>query len=81
MRNDFKPSPAHRLGETILANRAAKAAIHCPECGGDTRDGLKDGQLWRICSTRSCTWTGSHLAQAEAAARAANVACGVGRAK
>ncbi len=77
MQNKSNSTTAHLLGETILANRAAKAAIHCPECGGDTRDGLKDSQLWRVCATRSCTWSGEHMIEAEAAARVANVACGV----
>ena len=74
MRNKSNSSPT-LLQQTILANRAAKHRVTCPECGAATRDALRHGnQLWRICSTRSCTWSGEHLVEAEAAARAANVA-------
>ena len=80
MRNNSNSSTARIMQETILANRAAaQPAATCPDFHGATRTANRAGRLMRVCSDRSCSWGGEHLVEAEAAARAANLAMGVAR--
>jgi hypothetical protein len=65
------------LHHTIVTNRAAtQPTTTCPECHGVTRTANRAGRLMRVCCSRSCSWGGEHMVEAEAAARAAMAAKG-----
>ena len=75
-RSDLRPSAGRLQQETILNNRAARSANHCPECGAPSSSNILRTLLARtgsrctgqVCTAR-CGWEGAPVATLDAAGR------------
>ena len=51
---------AERQQHTIRANQAAlQPSATCPVCGAKTRQGVRSGSVYDLCSDRACPWGGA----------------------
>lgn len=55
------PTKGEVLHLTIRSNQSVllSPAPCCPVCGAKTRQGLRGGTVYDLCSVRSCSWGGA----------------------